>query len=95
MNDELQLTEEELESMADRLIEEAAGSDIANQQETELIKAPRRNTRKKDEAPTDSRPPEVRLQELMEKGRKAGKLTSKDLDLLNELNLDADTVDKF
>ena len=81
MNDELQLTEEELESMADRLIEEAA--------------APRRNTRKKDEAPTDSRPPEVRLQELMEKGRKAGKLTSKDLDLLNELNLDADTVDKF
>ena len=95
MNDELQLTEEELESMADRLIEEAAGSDLANQQETELIKAPRRNTRKKDEAPTDSRPPEVRLQELMEKGRKAGKLTSKDLDLLNELNLDADTVDKF
>ncbi|MBP5239790.1 MAG: RNA polymerase sigma factor RpoD [Oscillospiraceae bacterium] len=95
MNDELQLTEEELESMADRLIEEAAGSDIANQQETELIKAPRRNTRKKDEAPTDTRPPEVRLQELMEKGRKTGKLTSKDLDLLNELNLDADTVDKF
>ncbi len=95
MNNELQLTEEELESMADRLIEEAAGSDIANQQETELIKAPRRNTRKKDEVPTDSRPPEVRLQELMEKGRKAGKLTSKDLDLLNELNLDADTVDKF
>ena len=55
----------------------------------------RKHTRKKDEAPTDSRPPEVRLQELMEKGRKAGKLTSKDLDLLNELNLDADTVDKF
>jgi RNA polymerase primary sigma factor len=95
MNDELQLTEEELESMADRLIEEAAGSDIANQQETELIKAPRRSSRKKEEAPSDSRPPEVRLQELMEKGRKAGKLTSKDLDLLNELNLDADTVDRF
>jgi RNA polymerase primary sigma factor len=95
MNDELQLTEEELESMADRLIEEAAGSDIANQQETELIKAPRRSSRKKEEAPSDSRPPEVRLQELMEKGRKSGKLTSKDLDLLNELNLDADTVDRF
>ena len=95
MNDELQLTEEELESMADRLIEEAAGSDIANQQETELIKAPRRSSRKKEEAPPDNRPPEVRLQELMEKGRKAGKLTSKDLDLLNELNLDADAVDRF
>ena len=95
MNDELQLTEEELESMADRLIEEAAGSDIANQQETELIKAPRRSSRKKEEALPDNRPPEVRLQELMEKGRKAGKLTSKDLDLLNELNLDADAVDRF
>ena len=95
MNDELQLTEEELESTADRLIEEAAGSDIANQQETELIKAPRRSSRKKEEALPDNRPPEVRLQELMEKGRKAGKLTSKDLDLLNELNLDADAVDRF
>ena len=29
MNDELQLTEEDLESMADKLIEEAAGADIA------------------------------------------------------------------
>ena len=36
MNDELQFTDEELESMADKLIEEAAGSDIAEQQETEL-----------------------------------------------------------
>ena len=34
MNDELQLTEEELESMADKLIEQAAGADIAEQQET-------------------------------------------------------------
>ena len=31
MADEIKLSEEELESMADRLIEEAAGSDIANQ----------------------------------------------------------------
>ena len=30
MNDELELTEEDLESMADKLIEEAAGSDIAS-----------------------------------------------------------------
>ena len=37
MNDELQLTEEDLKNMADKLIEEAAGADIAGQEETELI----------------------------------------------------------
>ena len=83
MNDELQLTEEDLESMADKLIEE-----------TELIKSRKKSPRKK-EGPVDTRPPEVRLQELFDKGKKSGKLTTKDLDLLNELNLDADTIDKF
>ena len=94
MNDELQLTEEDLESMADRLIEEAAGADIAGQQETELIKSRKKSSRKK-EGPVDTRPPEVRLQELFDKGKKAGKLTTKDLDLLNELNLDTEAIDKF
>ena len=94
MNDELQLTEEDLERMADKLIEEAAGADIAGQQETELIKSRKKSPRKK-EGPVDTRPPEVRLQELFDKGKKSGKLTTKDLDLLNELNLDADTIDKF
>ena len=46
MNDELQFTEEELESMADKLIEEAAGSDIAEQQETELIRVPKKSSKK-------------------------------------------------
>ncbi len=96
MNEELHLTEEELESMADKLIEQAAEADLANQQETEIIRTPRRSSKKKaDEAVSDSRPPEVRLQELFEKGKKTGKLTTRDLDLLNELNLDSDAVDKF
>ncbi len=96
MNDEMHLTEEELESMADELIEQAAEADLANQQETEIIRTPRRSAKKKaeDVAP-DNRPPEVRLQELLEKGKKAGKLTPRDLDLLNELNLDTEIVDKF
>ena len=94
MNDELQLTEEELESMADKLIEQAAGADIAEQQETELIKAPRKSTKKKEQVP-DNRPPEERLKELFEKGKKAGKLTAKDLELLNELNLEAEAIDRF
>ncbi len=94
MNDELQLTEEDLESMADKLIEEAAGADIAGQQETELITSRKKAPRKK-EAQADTRPPEERLKELFEKGKKAGKLTVKDLELLNELNMDADSIDKF
>ena len=94
MNDELQLTDEELESMADKLIEEAAGADIAEQQETELIKAPKKSSKKKEQ-PADNRPPEERLKELLEKGKKAGKLTGKELELLSELNLDAEAVDRF
>ncbi len=94
MNDEMQFTEEDLESMADKLIEEAAGADIAGQQETELIKS-RRKTSKKKDAPVDTRPPEERVKELVEKGKKAGKLTPKDLELLNELNLEPEAVDRF
>ncbi len=96
MNEEMHLTEEELESMADKLIEQAAEADLANQQETEIIKTPRRSSKKKaDEVSSDGRPAEVRLQELIEKGKKTGKLAPRDLDLLNELNLDPDSVDKF
>ena len=36
-----------------------------------------------------------RLKELFEKGKKAGKLTAKDLELLNELNLEAEAIDRF
>ena len=80
--------------MADKLSEEAAGSDIAEQQETELIKAPRKSSRKKEQQ-ADNRPPEERLKELFEKGKKSGKLTTKDLELLSELNLEPDAVDRF
>ena len=39
--------------------------------------------------------PEVKLGELFEKGKKNGSLTTKDLDQLNELNLDAELVESF
>ncbi|MCR5090434.1 MAG: RNA polymerase sigma factor RpoD [Oscillospiraceae bacterium] len=80
--------------MADRLIEEAAGSDIAAQQETEIVTNRKKPAKKKD-APVDNRPPEERLAELLEKGKKAGKLTARDLELLNELNLSPDAADRF
>ncbi len=39
--------------------------------------------------------PEVKLGELFEKVKKNGSLTAKDLDQLNDLNLDDDTLDSF
>ena len=94
MNDELQFTDEELESMADKLIEEAAGADIAEQEETELIKVPKKAAKKKEQ-PVDTRPPEERMKELLEKGKKAGKLTAKEMDSLGEMGLSAEQLDRF
>lgn len=45
---------------------------------------------------TEEKSPEERLGELIEKGKKAGKLTSKELmDVLEDLNLDPEQLDKF
>ena len=46
MADEIKLTEEELESMADKFLEEASASDIADQKETELPKPKKRPAKK-------------------------------------------------
>ncbi|PKM72640.1 MAG: RNA polymerase sigma factor RpoD [Firmicutes bacterium HGW-Firmicutes-16] len=49
-----------------------------------------------DNVTVPEKPPEDFLRELIEKGKKAGKLTSKELmDVLENLNLDADQIDKF
>ena len=84
-------TEQELSKMADELLN-AAG-------ETELIPEPpkpKKSSRKKTTDPQEAaKSPEERLNELFEKGKKAGKLTTKELELLEELNLDGEAVDKF
>ena len=82
-------TEQELSKMADELLN-AAG-------ETELIPEPPKpkRSRKKEERGDQNKTPEERLNELFEKGKKAGKLTAKELELLEELNLDGEAVDKF
>ena len=68
MNDETKFTEEELESMADKFLEEASANDIASQQETELPK-PRKRAKKKENAEPPKSPDQV-LQELLDKGVK-------------------------
>ena len=94
MADEIKLTEEELESMADKFLEEANASDIADQKETELPK-PKKRPAKKKEAAEPPKSPEERLRELLEKGKKLGRLSAKELEILEDLNLDSEVINKF
>jgi len=82
---ENEMTAEELEKMADALLE---------QEEEEKPK--KKSTKRKEpaeEAPVKT--PEERLNELLEKGKKAGRLSAKELECLEELNLDSEAIDKF
>ena len=94
MADEIKLSEEELESMADKFLEDAAASDIADQDETELPK-PKKRSAKKKEGNEPPKSPEEKLNELLEKGKKLGRLTAKELEVLEELNLDSEVINKF
>ena len=90
MADDNIYTEQELSKMADELLN-AAG-------ETELLPEPpktKKSSRKKADPAESSKTPEERLNELFEKGKKTGKLTPKELELLEELNLDGEAVDRF
>lgn len=96
MTDEIKFTEEELESMADKLLEEAAATDIASQPETELPRAKKKSAKKGSAAPEQpQKTPEERLAELLEKGKKAGKLSAKELECLEDMNLEPEVMDKF
>ena len=84
-------TEQELSEMADALLT-AAG-------EPELIPEPpkaKKPPRKKEEHGSQpAKSPEERLNDLLEKGKKAGKLSAKELEVLEELNLDPEVIDRF
>ncbi len=95
MNEEMKFTEEELEKAADKFLEEASMSDIASQRETELPK-PRKRAAKKKDAPEEPRKtPEELMAELLEKGKKAGKLASSDIAALEEMVSDSEVISKF
>lgn len=96
MTDEIKFTEEELESMADKMLEEASATDIASQAETELPRARKKSAKKNAAAPEQpQKTPEERLNELLEKGKKVGKLSAKELECLEDMNLDTEVIDKF
>ena len=89
MADERVYTERELKEMADRLLE----ADRPEQAEKPGGKRKSGKTKETEESPPKT--PEEQLSELLEKGRKAGKLTAKDLECLGEMNLDSEVLDKF
>ena len=82
-------TQEELKEMADRLL--AADG----QEQTEKPKAKRKSGKKQEAQAPNPKTPEERLNELLEKGKKAGKLTAKELECIEELNLDSEVEAKF
>ena len=83
-------TEKELKEMADQLLKE----DDSQHEQADKTKARRKSGKKKEnEEPVKN--PEEKLHELLEKGKKAGKLTAKELECIEELNLDSEVVDKF
>ena len=92
MSEEHVYTEQELSKMADALLAEADNAEIP----AEPVKPKKKAAKKKDAAPEqNTKTPEERLNELLEKGKKAGKLTAKELECLEEMNLDGEAVDKF
>ena len=101
MSEEKKCTEEELEKMADALLaEDAPETESEPEPEAgearEAGKAKKKNGKKKDKEPEQpQKSPEERLRELIEKGKKAGKLSAKELECLEDMNLDAEAIDKF
>ena len=89
MADERVYTERELKEMADRLLE------ADRPEQAEKPGGKRKSGKKKETEESPSKTPEEQLNELLEKGRKAGKLTAKDLECLVEMNLDSEVLDKF
>ena len=89
MADERVYTERELKEMADRPLE------ADRPEQAEKPGGKRKSGKKKETEESPSKTPEEQLNELLEKGRKAGKLTAKDLECLGEMNLDSEVLDKF
>ena len=90
MVDEKIYSEAELKEMADQLLAETDGA------EEKAAKPKKKAAKKKEpvvEEPTKT--PEEFLQELLEKGKKKGNLSTKELSVLEELNLDSETMSKF
>ncbi len=92
-----ELSSQELKEMADAILAQADSE--APAEEAPPATAPRakksRKSSKAKEAEAPVKSPAEILAELLEKGKKAGQLTNKELEVLEELKLDSDTLNKF
>ena len=90
MAEERTYTEKELEEMANQLLSDTEPAPEAKPKKKAAAKS------KKEPAPEQPvKAPEERLNELVEKGKKNGKLTAKELECLEDMNLDSEVIDKF
>ena len=86
---------EALTALADAILATDEPEEIADVPEDDELE-PTHGARGKKEKPEDTQKSrEERLSNLIEKGKKAGKLTAKELECLEEMNLDGEAVDKF
>ena len=92
MKEEMKLSEQELETMADALLEQAGAEEESKPQ----TKNRKKSSKKKEaESIEPVKTVEERLAELLEHGRKKGRLSTKELECLEDMNLDNETMDKF
>ena len=85
MAEERTYTEKELEEMANLL--------LADEEPAPEVKPKKKAAAKGKKEPAPEQPvktPEERLNELVEKGKKNGKLTAKELECLEDMNLDSE-----
>ena len=96
--------QKELEAIANEILNE--GADALDIEPFTLIEIPSESSRKKSKKGSKSKgkaegpdvadkTPEEVLNALLEKGKKTGQLTNKELEVLEKLNLDAEATDKF
>ncbi len=107
MEDAAAQEQQELEALADQFLAAADGAEET--EPFTLIEFPPESAEKKkskksaksrskqaeQNADVAEKSPEEVLNALLEKGKKAGQLTNKELEVLEKLNLDAEATDKF
>ena len=92
MKDEMNISQQELERQADEFLTQAEAADAP----AAKPKKARKSSKKKEAETTEPvKTAEERLAELLELGRKKGHLSTKELECLEDMNLDNDTMDKF
>ena len=92
MSEEQVYSEQELSEMADALLSESDPGELIPEPPK-----PRKKAAKKKDTPeeTVTKTPEERLNELLERGKKNGKLSSKELECLEEMGLDGEAIERF